>query len=190
MKPGPLLVTLSLAALLGTTHAQEAASPINRLPDLPLPTARRSVIIAPDERNPFGVTQVSVTNEFGVVQGETEESKLRSLITRFSVSGITVGSDGRSTVILGPLTVRQGQQLPELMPNQIERIVVNEITADEVKFGFVDREGNSSIRTFAVPYNLTPKVRFALPSDMIDSQGEAPQLPLSGLAGPKANEGL
>ncbi len=187
MKTGRLIFVLSLP--LFVLHAQEEATPISRLPDLPLPTGRKSVVVAADERNPFGIKQFAKT-DFGIVQGETEESRLRSLIARLPVRGVTVSQEGKTTVALGPLSLTEGQEIAPLLSSQFERIVVNQITDQEVILGFLERDGSSKTRAFSIQYNVTPKVRFALPSDIIDSAGGTRPFPLSGVAGPEANEGL
>jgi hypothetical protein len=148
------------------------------------------VIVESGERNPFGVRQIASPTDFGIVQGETEESRLRTTITRLSVSGSTVSPDGKASVIIGPMTVTEGSELPQILSSQFEKVVVNKITENEVIFGFLERDGTSDRRAFSVQYSLTPKVRFALPTDIMDSAGGTRPFPLSGSVGADGNEGL
>jgi len=190
MKSGLLIVLCSLF-LAVYSHGQEATSVVvTRLPELPLPSARQSVIIEAGERNPFGIRQMTTTTDFGIVQGETEESRLRSEIIRFSVSGATVSADGTSSLVFGPMAISEGSELPQLLPSQFERIVVTKISEDEVIFGFLERDGTSNRRSFSVQYNLTPKIRFALPTDVMDSAGGTRPFPLNGVIGAEGDEGL
>ncbi|MEX1117581.1 MAG: hypothetical protein WEB60_02190 [Terrimicrobiaceae bacterium] len=190
MKCGLPLVLCSLCLSVVPMHGQEATPLATRLPELPLPSARQSVILEPGERNPFGIRQITTTTDFGIVQGETEESRLRTTITRLSVSGASVSPDGKPSVILGPMAVSEGAELPQLLPSQFERIVVNKIADNEVIFGFLERDGTSDRRAFSVQYDLAPKVRFALPTDVMDSAGGTRPFPLSGVVGAEGNEGL
>ncbi len=190
MKTGLLTIFGAICLPFYSMHGQETSAVVSRLPELPLPSARQSVTIEPGERNPFGVRQIATTTDFGIVQGETEESRLRTAITKFSVSGATISSNGVSSVVMGPISVSEGAELPQLLPSQFERIVVNKISKDEVIFGFLERDGTSNRRSFSVQYSLTPKVRFALPTDVMDSAGGTRPFPLNGSVGAEANEGL
>jgi hypothetical protein len=185
-----VLTTLLGLVLIIPARSQETTALVSRLPELPMPTARQSVIVESGERNPFGIRQIASPTNFGVIQGETEESRLRTTITRLSVSGATIARDGTTSVIIGPMTVTEGSELPQLLSSQFEKVIVNKITEDEVIFGFLERDGTSDRRAFSIQYNLTPKVRFALPTDIMDSAGGTRPFPLSGSVGADGNEGL
>ncbi len=189
MKIGFLIASSSLF-LTALVYGQETTELVSRLPELPLPSGRQSVIVESGERNPFGIREVTTTTDFGIVQGETEESRLRSAIARFSVNGTTVSAYGTPSVILGPLTISEGSELPQLLPSQFERVVVNKISDGEIIFGFLERDGTSARRSFSVQYSLTPKVRFALPTDVMDSAGGTRPFQLNGTLGAEGNEGL
>jgi len=189
MKTSVLTIFFGLFLLI-PGYGQETTALASRLPELPLPTVRQSVIVESGEKNPFGVRKNTSPTDFGIVQGETEESRLRSTITRFSVSGATVARDGSLSVTIGPMTVTEGSELPQLLSSQFEKIVVNKITEEEVIFGFLERDGTSDRRSFSIQYSLTPKVRFALPTDIMDSAGGTRPFPLSGSVGVDGNEGL
>jgi hypothetical protein len=83
-----------------------------------------------------------------------------------------------------------GDELPALVNPQLERIAVREITPDRIIFGFVEKDGNTGLRSFSVQYNLDPKIRYALPVDVMESAGGRRPFPLRGVMQAPPNEGL
>lgn len=176
---------LVFAAVNSFVIAQEPPPeppPVIRDADLLLPSARRSVLVQPAERNPFGHMQIQAPTDFGMPAGDTEEGRLRAMILQMPVRGVAAGRQGASTVFLGPLAIAEGQDLPPLMPSQLERIFVREISADKIIFAFRDRAGSTSDRAFSRMFDLKPRVRYVLPGDVQDSAAAGRSAPLRGIA--------
>lgn len=182
-----LLFTIVPASL----PAQEETSQLlaNSSPDLPPPTNRRSLTVAPDERNPFGRPKIKSPTSTGLVQGDTEESRIRTTLSQLRVSGVTEHPDGSRSIVWGALLLKEGDQMPELFPSQIERVVVKSISEDKILFAFLDSDGTSDNRSFSVVYSMEPRVRYALPLDAMGAAAQKRAFPLRGvIRSPVANE--
>jgi len=147
----PGLIFLFAAALSPLCHAAPA---IGLLPEDKMPLQ-----VAESERNPFGKRVVKVA----AVQAETEseESKIRAVIEKLPLGGMTRGY-GVVKVLLGSYMVAEGQTLPDVIPNQTEKVKVLSVTADRVELGFVDKDGTAETRKIGRLFNLSPSVRFKL----------------------------
>ena len=173
--------SLSIFLVFGWTSfsgAQEVSTESGRA--LQGPETRRSVIVESNERNPFGKIETKIAApDLGAPQPATEESRLRATILRMPVRGHSI-SDSNSSVILGNLALSAGDELPSLFPGQMERIVVKEITPDKLTFGFLERDGSSDLRAFSVNFSVAPRIRYALPSDVMDADWGRRPYPLRG----------
>ncbi len=183
MKALPYLPAIFLLASL--LYAEDA--PQTGGSTLPLPTDRKSAAVLPAERNPFGRVQIIAPTDDGPVQADTEEGRLRAMMLRMPVKGVSEGADGSRTLIIGSLTVSEGDELPPIFPQQLEQLVVREIGADKVIFAFKERAGSTQNRAFSVMFNLAPRVRYALPGDVQDA-GSGRAFPLRGQAAAEGNE--
>lgn len=124
-----------------------------------LPQDKAPVTVADDERNPFG--RRTPKGPVVVEETENEEAKIRGLIAKLPLGGMTRGY-GVTKVLVGSFTVEEGQVLPDLIPNQTEKVRVLSVTGGQVELGFVDKDGTADIRKIVLIYDLKPEVRFKL----------------------------
>ncbi|MFZ4681063.1 MAG: hypothetical protein ACOYMS_01060 [Terrimicrobiaceae bacterium] len=143
-----------------------------------LPEDKTPVVVAEDERNPFGKRAVKAPS---VVQEEreSEETKIRALISKLPLGGMTRGY-GVVKVLIGPYTVAEGAILPDMIPGQTERVKVLSVSADKVELGFLDKDGTADTRKINLAIDFRPAVRFKLGAS---SAGETKEGGASGLDG-------
>jgi len=145
----------------------------------PLPTERPVVEVAPTENNPF-VGKPQLKGEALAEEVETEESRLRRLLMKLPIGGI-VKTGESCVVMMGPLTLREGDQLPGLLQGQTERVRVVKLNEREMVFGFIERDGTSATRTQPRTINLTPEVRFLIPENAPAANAPEPSNTLGGV---------
>jgi len=151
MKHVVFIGLLAAAPLCG-----RAASDIGQLPEDKKPTEVRA-----DERNPFG-KRIVKTAEPAVVETETEETKIRAVIDKLPLEGITEGfSDTKA--LLGSFVLAVGKPVPPVLADQSERLVVLSVTPNELQLGFIEKDGTSETRKIVRKLDLQPTVRFKLP---------------------------
>lgn len=171
--PGSLL--LFLAALVPLSGAPAG-------PGL-LPEDKTPVLVAEDERNPFGKRAVKAA----VVRTETEseETKIRGVIERLPLGGMTRGY-GVVKVLIGPYIIAQGGILPDVIPGQTEKVRVLSVSEDKAELGFVDKDGTADTRKISLGIDLKPAVRFKLGGKPVAEPKEAGASAFDGVT--KKNE--
>jgi len=184
----PLALSTSLGLLIAQAPpAQEAVGvQFEMPPEELLPTNRRPLIVSPEETNPFA-KRAAAAPRFVIEQAETEEVRLRQLISELPVGGTIQGRSGVQ-VLLGPVILREGQEMPPLIPLQTERVLVTKLTPSEMTFAFVERNGEVGARTFSRNFSIEPTVRFLLPSQIPKPEGESPLSTLQGVVPPISDE--
>ncbi len=125
-----------------------------------LPEDKTPVVVVEDERNPFGKRSAKVATKVQE-EVESEESKIRAVVGRLSLGGMTHGY-GVVKVLVGSFTVAEGGMLPDVIPDQTEKVKVLSVSADKVELGFVDKDGSAETRKITLGFDLKPTVRFNL----------------------------
>jgi len=125
-----------------------------------LPQDKEIEILDEGERNPFG-RRGPDPSRVVIEDTETEESRLQTENGRMEVSGFAEGPYGRS-VLLGRQKIFPGDTLPSLLPRQTEVLRVHEIHTDRIELIFVEKQARATPRTITIRYNLDPKVRHLL----------------------------
>jgi hypothetical protein len=153
------------------------------------PQAREAagfVDIREGELNPFGMVSAALSQLVGPARPPTEEEKIRRVLRNLRVGGLS-GQPGAYRVLLGPLSLGVGDEVPRLFVNQAEELRVQEISPREVVLQFVEKDGGAEPRTIALPFDLSPAVDPLLVGEMFlklvpfDNEGNAvlpPRLPL------------
>jgi hypothetical protein len=178
-------VVLSAAAM-ALAQAQDLFVPSGRA--LPMPQDRRTIVVGQDERNPFGRIETRApAPDLGLAQPESEESRLRANILRMPVQGLSI-SAARPSVVLGPMALTKGDELPPLFPNQLERIILKDVAPGKLTFAFVERDGSTDLRAFSRNFSIAPRVRYALPADVMDASGGRRPYPLRGSISAEGHE--
>lgn len=121
------------------------------------PTSREEAEILPGERNPFGLVSGAPAPQ-GAPVAETAEQKLRRTLGSMRIGGLT-GSPGSYRVLLGPMSLTEGDLLPRLFSTQAEVLRVEKITDKEVSLVFVEKDTNQPPRTVGLAIDLKPRVK-------------------------------
>ncbi len=172
------LATLALLLATLLVHAQERElTPAEqkaadmRLPDLDRsamePEKREPAEVLEGERNPFGLVSLPPTEveEMETVQAETEEMRLRRILSNMRVSG-AVGTAGSYSVLLGPMMIRAGEKLPRLFADQAEILTITSITDREIVLTFEEKDSDIPPRTIELGYNVEPRPQSLLPGEV------------------------
>lgn len=125
-----------------------------------LPQQKVSLAVSSSERNPFGKKPPKKVEQ-AKVPVESEESKLREVISELPLAGV-VEARGGVKVLLGSIAIQNNDMLPVLISGQTEQIRVISVTAKEVVLGFVDADGTANSRKVRLNIDLTPEVRYKL----------------------------
>lgn len=131
-----------------------------------LPQDKTPVEVDDSERNPFGKKVVKTAE--AVVETESEEQKIRSLVTKLPFGGITRGY-GVVKVLLGSFMLEKGGLLPDVIPGQTERLRVMEVSEKYVELGFVEEDGTVSSRLIKLSFDLKPVVRYKLGNKKVEA---------------------
>lgn len=153
------------------TPAQQKAADL-RLPELDrtalLPEKRSPTDVTEGERNPFGNVSLpppEEEKEAEPIQAETEEMKIRRILGNMRITGLS-GAPGDYTVLLGPLVLRQGEELPRLFTDQAEVLRVSSVTDRDVVLTFSEKDPNLPPRTIGLSIDLQPRVHSLLVGDL------------------------
>jgi hypothetical protein len=156
---------LAFAAQPFALYAQEAPRALTpeeekaadmRMPELDrsglLPELRKPIDVKPDERNPFAVATKAFERLTGVVT-DTGRDRIEKLLRAMRVSGVS-GSSGSRRVLLGPFSLAEGQELPRLFADQVDRVKVKTIADKEVVLEFLDGDSSKSGSPLSLPIGL------------------------------------
>ncbi len=125
------------------------------------PEEKRPLLLKASERNPYAKRsdKEEITGEENI---DAEEQQIRARLGSLSVTGRSEGPNGLR-ILLGDIILEQGRILPQLLEGQSENLKVLAIQADTVVLGWIDlASGEPSGKTMQVPYDLSPKVSYAL----------------------------
>lgn len=180
MKPtGSTLVLAAALAAASTATAQEVAlTPSEqkaadmRLPELDrsalIPEKREPEKVLEGERNPFGLVSLppeEEEEEVESIQTETEEMRLRRILLNMRISGLS-GSEGSYRVMLGPMSLIEGDILPRLFTDQAEVLRVTKITDRELQLSFLEKDPNLPPRTIGLGFDLRPRPQALLAGEL------------------------
>ena len=111
------------------------------------------------DRNPF-VSRL-VKKATVVEDRDAQETKIRSVLSTMEVKGTSKGKNG-VIVLMGPLVLEEGAEVPQLIENQTQKLIVTKVKSTEVELTWVDEPGvrraEEGPRKFIKSFNLKPKV--------------------------------
>lgn len=116
------------------------------------------------ERNPFA-RRGPATATTVVEDRESEESRIRRAFERMNVSGTSTG-EGQEGVLIGILRLREGMDVPAVIPNQTERLRVESVSNERVELVFLENEGVEQNRKITLRFSLKPQIRYLLGSQI------------------------
>jgi len=122
-----------------------------------LPGDKVAITVEETERNPFSqriVQAAEAPKDTGA-----EESQLRTVVENLDLKGVTK-SGGRMKVLLGSYALEEGKLMPQLIPDQTEKLRVIALTDKKVELGFVEKDGSAQARKIVLHLDFTPSVRY------------------------------
>ncbi len=109
----------------------------------PLPEDKTAETIKKGEYNPFAERQATqITKE----DGESEDSKLMTILRRIPLTGIVHDADGRCKVLFGSKLLAEGDRLPKYLENQTSLQRVSKVTDKVVEFSWVEDQAGATPR--------------------------------------------
>jgi len=140
----------------GAMTPEEEKAADMRMPEIDrsglLPKLRQPVEVGAEERNPFAVATKAFERMTGVVT-DTERDRIEKLLRALRVSGVSESGAGRR-VLMGPLSLGEGQEVPTLFADQVDRLVVKSITDREVVLEFLNSDATKRGRPLTLPIDL------------------------------------
>lgn len=144
----PLAAGLSLwGGLISLGVGQEASNITDEEIRLigPLPEDKVVETIKKSDRNPFAEKVLAVLSED---KGESEDSKLRSILGRIPISGVIHDRDGRFKVMVGRRLLQEGDKVPPLIAGQTALLRVSKVTDKLVEIAWVEDQANAAPQKF------------------------------------------
>lgn len=147
------------------------------------PDQRAPVPVTTDERVPFAGTGVEAEQAPGRPTQESEEQKLRRVLSNMRVSGLS-GTKGNYRILLGSMALKEGDTLPRLFRDQAETLRVRSISERQVTLEFCENSAGKLPRAFGVPFNLKPTVDSMMVGEVFtntikfDRQGQPNMAPM------------
>jgi hypothetical protein len=165
------------------TPAEQKAADM-RLPDLDrsdlTPDSRQPMKVEEGERNPFGMV-TKVLDQMVSAEPVSEERRIRQLLSNLRVAGVSESPTGRR-VLLGSLSLGEGDVLPRLFVGQVEKLQVKSINDRGVVLSFIESDTSRDERSIGLPIDIKPRVNSLLIGEAfvksvpLDEEG-SPQLP-------------
>lgn len=137
-----------------------------------LPGEKVAIKVEEAERNPFGLRVVQTTEAPKEDTG-SEETEIRTVVESLTVKGVTK-SGGRVQVLLGSFALEEGKLMPELIPDQTEKLRVLTLTEEKAELGFVEKNGSVGGRTIVLRLDFTPSVRYKVGPGATASDAASP----------------
>lgn len=157
-----ICIFLGLAAVASVSRG--APSEIGFLPE-----EKVGITVPPTERNPYGKRTVKAPEAVAEEKG-TEETQIRDIVLKLTCGGMIRGG-GKTKVLLGSFQVEEGAILPQVIPDQKEKLKVVAINKERVDLVFVEPDGKPETRKITVPYDLGANVHYKLDSGHTDKKG-------------------
>ena len=140
----------------GVMTPEEEKAADMRMPELDrsglLPTLRKPIEVEPGERNPFAVATKAFERMTGIVTDRGRD-RIEKLLRAVRVSGVSESPGGRR-VLLGPFSLAEGQELPRLFADQVDRVRVKTIAEKEVVLEFIESDPSKSGLPLSLPIGL------------------------------------
>ncbi len=153
-----LILSLLYTCTALLSHAVEAPATISEQ-DLralgPLPTDKSAESVKKGEYNPFLERHAA---EFVKEDGESEDSKIITILNTMPVSGLAKGDDGRFKVFFAGRFLVEGDPVPQLIENQTSLQLVSKVTEKVLEFSWVEDKAGSVPRKLIRPVHVTTPV--------------------------------
>lgn len=133
------------------------------------PSDKTSETLRAEERNPY----VSAKSETEEIRNNNEENSIMDKLKQLAVVGTTRSPDGKLRVMLGDMILEAGKLVPQLLPEQSIELYVSGLYEDQIELQWVEKK-NTGLppRTFSIPVDLRPYVRFVLNGQIKPKEAE------------------
>lgn len=133
------------------------------------PSDKTSETLRPEERNPY----VSAKSENEEIRNNNEENSIMDKLKQLAVVGTTRSPDGKLRVMLGDMILEAGKLVPQLLPEQSIELFVSGLYEDQIELQWVEKKNTGlPARTFSIPVDLRPYVRFVLNGQIKPKEAE------------------
>lgn len=133
-----------------------------------LPEEKTPEMIKAEENNPF-----EVSAKEAVKDGDSEENRVRDILIAMQAVGGGAGPSGMR-VMLGGMRLEEGQQVPNVIPDQQVMLRVKAINAGFIELVWVEKTPTGlPPKPFVIPVDVSPNVRYRLPTGGSDKGGRA-----------------
>jgi len=152
-----------------------------------LPGFKQGADVSPTERNPYADR---VEDHNAVADRESEAARIIQVLESLRVRGVVRDPSGNvRSVLLGDIALKQGRELPQLLPSQVDQLVVSKVSNKEVEITWKTEAGKPvpDGRRLAFELDDRPRVEVILPGQPEVSE-EAKQRALL-IAGRSAEDG-
>ncbi len=159
------IIIIGLFGLLSYAHAQEEEVDVRSVGLLP--QQRQGIVVQPGEQNPYGFPTQKKKESTSVKREYSQEDQIRDILQSLEVTGVI--GDGR-IVLLDDLVLEVGEFVDDVLPGQNERLLVKEITKDEVLIEWVEEFKRKKPRQMKISIDMKTRVEA-----MLKGQSKKPQ---------------
>lgn len=117
----------------------------------PLPEDKVAETLKKGDRNPFAERHITQTLK---EDGESEDSKLRTMLNNIIPSGVIKDRDGRLKVLFNRQLLAEGDKVQTLVENQVALLRVTKITPSAVEISWVEDQVNAQSRKVIRPVQI------------------------------------
>ena len=146
-----LLPALAASSVTARAQSREIVVSEQEIKALgPLPDDKKAEALAKNERNPFAEqmsTHVEIKDD-----GESEDAKLRGILTKIKITGLIKDPVGHLGVMVGSRLYREGDKLSPFIVGQTALLRVSKVSEQEVEFTWVESQPDT------VPRRVTRKL--------------------------------
>ncbi len=123
---------------------------------LVLPEEKSPESVKPEEHNPFESESEAASRD---QSGNTEENRVRDILMRLPVSGMSMDPRGRRRVLLGDIDLTVGEYVPQVLPDQLVELKVKNISQDSIELAWQEKEMiGLPPKIMSIPINMEPSV--------------------------------
>ena len=152
------LIPICLVGMLLTAAAQDPdsldLSAIGRLP-----VHRQGVEVDQGQANPYGLPTQRKKETSSVKRQYSQEDRIRDVLGNLPVTGV-IGNGKK--VLLGDLVLEEGEFVEDVLPGQTDRLLVKEISSQNVLIEWVEHSRRNKARQMEIPIDMQTRVQVML----------------------------
>jgi hypothetical protein len=131
-----------------------------------LPEEKIAESVKAEENNPFEFSATRIEKD-----SDSEENRVRDILLSMSAVGGGLGPAGMR-VMLGGIRLEVGQQVPDVIPDQLVMLRVKAINDAFIELVWVEKKPTGMPpKLFVIPVDVSPSVRYLMPAGTGDKRG-------------------